>query len=682
MKFKKILVFTLLVFCFFSVKDVYAETGCNEISRDEAILNITSARIHDKNKTTYSPGEKVYVDLKAVTGSNVSIAVDLRDDKSETGRPVYLKNIIGNPGEVISAYFIVPDDIAIDKEYEIYGYEYLLPGEVRPSCAFYRTIKEEAESFGTNYIEDSYAKFKVVEKKEEVKDILKSVTVEKNYTYFGGKLTFNVETTEPVESVLLVFANRTNLVDGKPTYFSINLISGGKNNNFTSTVNAPTYGINNVYEGDYFLEDIIIYSVDNGKYTYNANKEEAEKYNQRYINNDLKIFIGKPIEDIIKESNFEIKNAKLIKNDVKIGDKVSVFFEWNYNSMNIRMQSVMLSFYDEKNKNMFSTYLKDISQDTSIIIPSNAKAGEYLLKNISIIFDSYVGETNTILLDQNTISSKYKSIFEQKLTINENIDAKIYYLAEQLQENEFEKIRNAKDNAVVTVNANETHVVPAELFDAIKETSKQVVIEYDKNEWVFNGTDIELSKPVDVSIKFYDTKDLNVNADLKTALGNDLLVIEFPENGKLPGKALIRIKDEDIYNRLKGNKYFIYHVDEENNKLNKVAVELQKSYNGYIEFYIDHNSKYVITSEEITDNVVLGDDDEVMKVNSQKTTEKTNNNKSDGDNTILYIAILEGVVVLVGIVLIIIFSKNKSKKIKKLEDKIDLLINQNDIEDK
>ena len=682
MKKNKILIVFVMLFCLFTTTKVSADVrDCDPFDSSDAKKNLTGVKVHFEHKKAYSIGEKVYLDISGKEmDNNDEVEVLLRTvGASETKfYSAYLKNIIGN--DQIGAYFIIPDDpihMPVNNQFEIYGYRYyrktneikeygITPeGEKTPIyktlCSTYYTKKEDANNDDKSLLLDnSYITFTTSARREDVRDILVNVSSEKNYTYFGGKVTFKVTTTEPVKSAYLTFVDRTKKT-ANLTFFTVNLLSDGKSNEFTYTVNAPSYGINNVYEGKYKLEEIMLFDMNDNKLTYNTNIEKAEEYHSKYKELDYTLYIGKSVTDLIKESNFELKNVKLTKNEAKVGDKLNVDFDFYYNSPMLEIQSVLLTFSDEQTGEVFSTYLKSFSRDSSIIIPSNTKEKEYTLKAVTITFNSYVGETNTIILD-NSVLNENKDIFNQKLKIVENKDAGLYFIAEELYETSYDIIKKAKENAIITINADGKSTLPSELFDAIKETSKQLVIQYDKNEWVFSGVDIEKSKPIDVSMNFYDANKL-VEENIKTVVGDKAVVLEFPQNGNLPGKALIRIKNEEVFNKLTGDVYYVYHIDDIENKLNKVAVEIQKSTDGYLEFYINHNSKYVITNEEINDNEVVSKDDSIAKVNTVAETAKKDTKENEKNNNTVYI--IFGVMALIIIVLVVVVIKMNNKLSKK-----------------
>lgn len=564
---------------------------------------------------------------------------------------------------------------------EIEDYGITPEGEKVPNykryCSFYITKEDEQGKYNDRlYIQNSYGKITIVEKEEKVKDVLKSIDVEKNYTYFGGKLNFHVTTTEPVKSVSLWFYSGTEKTYGHYPYnisFNTNLLSSGDKTDFTYTVNAPS----NIEPGNFFLDSILVYYDDGSYVRYSTDKTYADMDPDiLYYDGRLKLTLGKPLLDILKDAEFSLKGLTLQKQSAEIGMTVPVNFDWYYNSVNIRMLSARLFFRGEDNKS-FSAYLKDLKKDTTIIIPSSAEEGEYKLESLTLTFDSYVGETNVVVLDEETVESQYKDIFTQKLNIVKKEeskpvnDTKLYYYVEELTPKSIETIKNSKQNSVITIYANSETVIPAELFESLKESGRQVIIINEKNEWVISGTDIESTKPVDVSMKYYDVKELDVPAELKESFSGDSVVLEFKENGKLPGKVLMRLKDEELLNKLSGDKYYIYHIDEENNKLDKVAVEIQKSYDGYVEFYINHNSKYVITTKEVKDNDVIGKEDDMFVNNTSVVASHETNKDNDSKSNMLLAVCLCVIAVLILIIIVILRRKPSNEKkanVKELKD--------------
>lgn len=695
MKKGKLLVLLFAVFMFFSTVNVNADVRvCDRISDDEAKETITSVKIRENGNKEYKPGDKVYVDVTGLPrDKNVELQILLRTvDTSAHYEGLYLKNIVSKDGNSSSAYFVIPDTITFGEELEVWGINYYRTTDevknvvyddngkeykfYKEVCAFYASDEdvEKNVSEDRNVTIKASGKIKIIDKTIDTRDLLEDISVEKNYAYFGGKLTFNVKTAEPVKSATLTFYSNERDDLGNSASFSLDLFSNGESNEFSYTVNTPTYGVNDVWAGHYKLNNIILYYNDNTYANYTTDEIYVKYYNDKqFYEKNLEITLDKPINDMLKDSNFSFKEMKLDSEKTSIGSTVPIKFDWYYNTPNVMLQSVMLNFYDETNKTMFSTYLKTISPETSIIIPSSAKEGEYVLRSITMMFDSYVGETNIMIFDKDSIADEYKSIFEQKIVIEPKKEetnglSVLYYSSDELNNDIFDVIKKSKENSIITIYADTKTVIPSDLFDSIKETTKQVIIENNKNEWVFNGTDIEFSKPVDVSMKFYGVEELDSDSKIKEALGEKSIVLDFPDNGELPGKALIRIKDQNVFDKLDGDKFYVYHIDENNNKLNKVAFEIQKSYNGYLEFYINHNSKYVITNEEVEDDDVIGKDDDVIVQNEPDANNTSSKDEKDLSPVILGVIVAGVVVLIIAIVFVLFKLKSNKRKQKELSE--------------
>ena len=58
-------------------------------------------------------------------------------------------------------------------------------------------------------------------------------------------------------------------------------------------------------------------------------------------------------------------------------------------------------------------------------------------------------------------------------------------------------------------------------------------------------------------MNFYEINNSNISDNLKKALNGEVVILEFPDNGELPGNVLIRIKDTEIISKLTGDKYYI-----------------------------------------------------------------------------------------------------------------------------
>ena len=138
-----------------------------------------------------------------------------------------------------------------------------------------------------------------------------------------------------------------------------------------------------------------------------------------------------------------------------------------------------------------------------------------------------------------------------------------------------------------------------EVFEAIKGTNKKIVLSSGGIQWTFNGKDI-----TDKNIKDIQ---LNTNMTSKYASdeiyqqiewGQEAMILNFADNGELPGKATIRIKADYVFQHMEGkDNFYVYYYDNTNKDMVLVAPNLSiiDGEEQYLEFEITHNSSYVIT---------------------------------------------------------------------------------------
>ena len=273
------------------------------------------------------------------------------------------------------------------------------------------------------------------------------------------------------------------------------------------------------------------------------------------------------------------------------------------------LKSMMLSFTNEEDGNIVNVYVKSINYRDGaphIIIPSTATAGKYKLNYGYLTFvdntsERYSNTDNKTFAYNDTFVIKEKEMDKTKYEFNN----------EEYNEAIAKDLGKLDDDAIITVNANNLPLVGEELFKAIQNTKQTLIIEYNSSRWVFNGTDIKNPKAIDVSILFekLTTDSEYYDSFLKENVTGPSALLKFSDNGDLPGKVLIKIDKEDVDVALNNpSKVYVYYYKEDSDKLVKVAMEIQSNKDFY-EFYINHNSKYILTTEEAVAEVVAEDTD-------------------------------------------------------------------------
>jgi PelA/Pel-15E family pectate lyase len=148
------------------------------------------------------------------------------------------------------------------------------------------------------------------------------------------------------------------------------------------------------------------------------------------------------------------------------------------------------------------------------------------------------------------------------------------------------------------------------IFSSIKGQDKTVTFERKAEDgtviasWTFNGKDITGDiKDIDLTVKLArlsESDSPNKNAISEKVKGEDVFVISFAANGKLPGKANVKVKLSDSWLAGKDrNNIYIYYYNAEKNKAELVAKKLKVDAEGYVEFEITHNSDYFVADKNL-----------------------------------------------------------------------------------
>lgn len=324
--------------------------------------------------------------------------------------------------------------------------------------------------------------------------------------------------------------------------------------------------------------------------------------------------------------------------------------------------------YDEYNENYsFEDYMKPATMlSTMKCIKGNY--GEYNFK-CSLDIDQYFKQTKYVILEiwihdnfgnfneyriktddlpiQTTnFSTKTSSLNEIIFNVIPNSEDK--YVTSTTAINALDKINSAPDNATISVDSTNSSIVKKEFFDAIKGTNKTLSIETNGIMWIINGKDIIYeTKDIDVSSNVQSLGELSDN-ELFNKIFDKALIINFAKNGLLPGKFKIRVKPSYTFRKYLGEKekLNIYYYDENNSKTRESIFDIIASNsrlinNDYYEFYLIHNSKYILSNSEISTKYIMNNyseslgNNELNQENGIITTPKISISKGNNNSLVL-----------------------------------------------
>jgi len=343
-----------------------------------------------------------------------------------------------------------------------------------------------------------------------------------------------------------------------------------------------------------------------------------------------------------EEITLNLNSIKFISDSVKVGENAKLTI-----ACNLKLISAKLTFKSTSSEDAFTVYAKSLNSEPYITVPTGTKALEYKLSTIVLETEN----VTRIFGVDTSVSGVEKLNFDIKIKVEENTDATILeYNNENITDKVLSDISKSKATSIV-INADGKSIVSKALFNTLKGKEKDLIIKYKGNELVFCGKEIVNAKDIDVSVNVYDT----TNEEVKETIGsmiNKGIVIDYKSNGYLPGRALTRIKATDVMENNIGNNIYVYYYNETSNKFELIAENISLTKDGYYEFNISHNSKYVLVNGELDSSIVCESTEDGNVVSFVQ-----------GNATYLLLVIL-AVVVIITVVIILVVNKKRQNNIE------------------
>ena len=610
-----IMVATLLI----SATMVKAETG--------AFHNFTGLYV----KTTEAEkGEKVYVDLYCMDDVT-SVRVFLMGNSQYLTADVYdIKT--NNP------YFIMPNDVVEGVQYEIK----MIEVNCNDGSVSYATSQggmNYTNCFGKKYV-------KAVASAQKNTLELTNLALGSHYdTITKGKnerlwLDLELKGTGDVSLVTIIVRN-------KNEYNSSALLNLEEENGLQYIDFSKVWNTSNLVDGDYYISSVYINPNREDYIVYSKGEVDGDIYQ---LNFDINFKIANEetsdnASNTEKNATTALKSISLASEKAKQNDKVYV----NLKVEDFEAVQAMLSFTDTTNAKNFVVYLKDVKSKPYFVIPFTTEAGNYEL-NYVVLKDKEGNKKEYRKGD--TMSTIEHFDFDSVITVEENNLEDIDILNidnDKITMEIIKKISDVESNIKIEVDASNNPIISQALFEAIKGQDKILVIKYNDVEWIFNGNDIKGAKSIDVSVQITD------NVDELTGISNGIKIV-FAENGTLPGKCLIRIANSNIMNSVLDSKNAnVYYYNKEQKLYDEIGNNITMTNDGYYEFYIDHNSSYVMTTEKLPDTYIANKISDTANIESNSSATVQNNKLSL--NTILIIITL--VVATMALIFAVVSLKKK-----------------------
>lgn len=410
--------------------------------------------------------------------------------------------------------------------------------------------------------------------------------------------------------------------------------------------------------GNYVINYVELHS-DSGSYYFNNNDRTTSDLNPRLLVSGFVEDNNPPKLNSIKLDKTKASIPSVVKVSISATDDVSgvshayIYFYKKEKDGKLSSKTAFYTtaYYNEETKTLEG--IVDINQYN--------EEGIYVLESVAL----YDNSNNTIVYLSALHDDKTYSVSGDQATLPNEVELELYdnikydLITGTNTSDYVQKIKETKNDAIISLDSMQNSHISGELFEAIKGTNKKVYIESYGIQWVFDGSKIETIKDIDTSTFVYMLTNYEDNETL-SEIFDKALIVDFAENGELPGPALIRVKvDYALRNYIGTEGLYVYH-NNENNTFDPIAEEISLTEDGYFEFYITHNSSYTITNQKPDDKYIT-DNTEVLDLNNKM------GNENSRINLFIIIPIVVVVLCIIVVVTIIIVKNKKKKKINKTE---------------
>ena len=258
--------------------------------------------------------------------------------------------------------------------------------------------------------------------------------------------------------------------------------------------------------------------------------------------------------------------------------------------------------------------------------------------------------TETIKVTNTKINTKQNApATKEPEEIEEEVQKDLTYNNSEITQEILENISNTTETQSITINLDNNVNISKQVFEAIKGKEIKLTINAGENQIIFNGNSITTPKDINAKVSY----DLANKDTLLKEIVEEGVVINFANNGQLPGIATIRIKvTDEMKKALNMETIFVYHYDENTKELTQMKTNARYKNDGFIEFSINHNSKYLLVNELIEEKeytVTTAENDEMQNEVSFLESHK------------MYVLIIGGSILVIIIVSVILIVDKKTK---------------------
>ena len=256
---------------------------------------------------------------------------------------------------------------------------------------------------------------------------------------------------------------------------------------------------------------------------------------------------------------------------------------------------VMLALKKEGSDEMFYLDWQNVHVNGTISKPlfSGNNSVTFLVSPFSVADGNYTLESVILQDGCGSVTYQKPDIGELTVTVNNPYDVEYYVALENLS-GLLSTIENMQDGQITVVECRDGTIVPKRVFEAIAGKDITLVFQLEDVQWVFEGKRIMREKCKDVDLKTVIHGE--EGRDMYFPDEDQVLVIDFKNNGVLPGETEVRINDAYVSAKYTSGKdhLMLSHVQKEQITLEDANVKIDADEAAVLN--VTHNSRFVLSS--------------------------------------------------------------------------------------
>lgn len=332
-----------------------------------------------------------------------------------------------------------------------------------------------------------------------------------------------------------------------------------------------------VSPGDYYLSAITIETVSGEIFSMEETRLNRELFTD-------KITISKLPDEY--ESEINIHSVEVAECSIVTPGVITLNMDWNTGEEGISGVSIGIANENGNKKALHletSQPMKNKKESIKFPVNTYLENGSYHIEYITIYSKSC-----SISYSGLSLSNVIKNYHD--IEINSKYDI-VYYGSTSNTNGVVNAINHMKSGEVAIAEYSIKRMADKKIFEALAGKDVTLVFEGPDIQWVFYGKDINLNdcKPIDLAVNMRIVK----GEQFGYQDDKNVLAIEFADNGKLPGKAKIRISNEYLKAKYgyKTNMVLSYY----GNTPEVLSEDIGCATDGYAEIEITHNSTYILS---------------------------------------------------------------------------------------